>query len=377
MSSSNKFYSIKPALLLLIIIVTFISCEKSITQVEPDADDGVIQVIFANNINSTDEGIIVDGRFVYRNTFRQDSALSISDYMGYIYHRPYSVESYTGPKSNTGWSGRSIQSFAAFNKAPKMNPSDPDFKYVFDYLDVGDLVMNNMTMVSDSTFETPIVGGNPNPPDSLFEVIDYRIYFDFIYSMGIDSLGDRDPHEITTPLKTVYDQNGVFTLTGTNSPDVEEFTRNFTFRKAPKISSIQNGSEIDFEREMPIITAQNDLTITFDRVVEAGSAFLSFFPFPTDTSSIIRYDDDKRKKLLYVSFLEDTDEATISSDILQELRSNSDIDSEFYRITFHSYNPSEDVLTFDTLPGSDNELDSYTFPIVTEGSTVLHIQFKE
>ena len=257
-----------------------------------------------------------------------------------------------------------------------MDPSDPDFKFVFDYLDVGDLSVNNIAMESDSTFETPAIGGSDEPADSLFEVIDYRTYFKIFYGMGIDSPEDSDPHEFTTPLKTVYDQNGEFTLTGTNSPDVEGFTQNFSVQQAPTISSIRNGNEIDIKREMPIITAQNDLTITFDQVLKAGKAYLTFLPFPTDSSSTIRY-DDIREKLLFVSFLEDTDEVTISSDILQELRANSDIESEFYEITLRTVFHNEDVLTFKTLPGSDNELDSYTFPVITEGSTVLHIQFEE
>lgn len=352
-----------PASLLIILGFTlFITsgCDKAVTQVEPRNSDNIV-VLTANEIFQTQNGVVVDGETVFINPFRPDSSINFHDESIYRYHTQ--ITTVGGEVVTTDWIRRFLGFNITLNRASRR--FSPGTKFVFDHLDIGDLTLESIALNSISEGDVDF----GETADSLLDIINFKSYWYHVFQSETNSQGNTFV-TLDSQLRDIYESRESFTLSGTNSPEVEDFTIQFSVEPPPALITIENGDPILFREEIPRITASQDLVITFDRPLPAGEAFMMLVPVPVDTG--ITVFNDVREKSAFVSIIEDTDQIILTSDILQTLKANSNITSELYSMSVISRSSYGD-LTFSTHP--ENSVESYRFPVFVEGITEMHLIF--
>ena len=356
MNISTLRYTL-PLIALLAVLAT--GCDKTVNPVEQDPGDERVAVLTASQVFQSENNIIVDGQVVYSSPFRPDSSFNIHDESSYTYN-------YQLDQISFEWITNFVGVNIDLNKTPRLTgaPSSTN-KFIFDNLDLGEITLNGVP-VESLTEEDVDFGGIA---DSLIEIRQFKVYHHPLFQSRINSQGNVFVDH-NTSLNEAYENNEGLVLSGSNSSEVDNFTHLLPFRKTPKISSINNGVDLDFMAAIPRITAKNDLKITFDQPLKAGQSFMVFIPISTDGSSGIRF-SDVREKAIFVSIINDTDQILLTAEKLQEIKRNSTVASEGYQIFINSTTHHSD-LTFETVNG-----ESYTFPVFTQGLMHLFVLFNE
>ncbi len=190
----------------------------------------------------------------------------------------------------------------------QLEPVERGDTVVYEYLDFGDVSMAEETLLKAT--DIPDVSNAPYP----IEFVNYVVYLATQFAWRQELNGAAITF-VEAPYLERMARGDEIAFQGTGGPRTASFQATFALEPLPTLIGMDNGANLAFRSQRPVIDADRDLGLTFDGIVDPETAIFVLFPWPEDLTDPAR----RRAATLVGQLRTATGRAVIPARVLRQL----------------------------------------------------------